>query len=350
MRRIIPTIIFLLAQSAMLLGGRHATAPSRTLKIYFIDVEGGASTLIVTPAGESILVDAGWAGNDNRDANRIRQSMAEAGVTQIDHMIATHYHADHYGGIPQLAAAVPIKHYYDHGKMSSLQDDPNFPKLYAAYQAAAGGETTTLGPGDTIALKRAPGYPAVTLSCVVSGGRTLGGNAGQDNPECAAARKAEDDPSDNARSIGFILSYGGFRFLDLGDLTWNVEQNLVCPQDHIGHIDLYQVTHHGANSSNNVTLLRTVRPTVAVMDNGAHKGGAPETVKHLKELTSLQALYQLHRNVDSSNDQNAPPDFIANLDEKPDAGYEIAVAVDPAKHIFTVTNARTHSTSNYVVK
>src|SRR5262244_3263096 len=204
MRRIIPTIIFLLAQNAMLLSGRYATAPSRTLKIYFIYVEGGASTLIVTPAGESILVDAGWAGNDNRDANRIRKAMSEAGVTQIDHMIATHYHADHYGGIPQLAALVQIKHFYDHGKMSSLQDDPNFPKMYAAYQAAAGGQTTTLNPGDTIPLKRAQGYPAVTFSCLVSGGQPIGGDSGKANPECATARMAEDDPSDNARSIGFI--------------------------------------------------------------------------------------------------------------------------------------------------
>src|SRR5262249_14272645 len=332
MTNIILMLLLLLGQPATLLLGSHTSASSRTLNIYFIDVEGGAATLIVTPAGESILVDAGWAGNDNRDANRIRKAMSEAGVTQIDHMIATHYHADHYGGIPQLAAAVPIKHFYDHGKMSSLQDDPNFPKMYAAYQAAAGGQTTPLNPSDNKPLKRAPGSPAVTLACLVSGGRPIGGDSGKSNPECAAATMAENDPSDNARSVGFVLSYGTFRFLDLGDLTWNVEQKLVCPADRIGHVDLYQVTHHGANSSNNVTLLRTIRPTVAVMDNGAHKGGAPETVKHLKELPTLQALYQLHRNVDSSSDQNAPTDFIANLDEKPDAGYSISVAVDPAKH------------------
>jgi competence protein ComEC len=330
--------------------GRHAVAPSKTLKIYFIDVEGGASTLIVTPAGESILVDAGWPGNENRDANRIQKAMREAGVAQIDHMIATHYHADHYGGIPQLAALVPIKHYYDHGKMTSLQDDPNFPKLYAAYQSAAGGQTTTLSPGDTIPLKAASGYPAVTLSCIVSSGQTIGGKSTPANPQCTSAKTMEDDQSDNARSIGFILSYGAFRFLDLGDLTWNIEQKLVCPADRIGHIDLYQVTHHGMAISNNVTLLRTVSPTVAVMDNGPHKGGHPDTVKRLKDLPSLQALYQLHRNVESSSDQNAPDDFIANVEEKPDAGYAISVSVDPAKHVFTVTNARTKVSNNYIVK
>src|SRR5260370_839668 len=154
-----------------------------------------ASTRTDSPAGESVLVDAGWPGYDNRDANRIRQAMQEAGVTQIDHMIATHYHADHYGGIPQLAAMVPIKHYYDHGKMASLQDDPNFPKLYAAYQSAAGGQTTTLSPGDTIPLKSASGYPAVTLSCVVSSGQAIGGKSSPANSECATARTADDDPS-----------------------------------------------------------------------------------------------------------------------------------------------------------
>ena len=350
MIKVISMVLCLMAQPATMIVGGYFAAPARTLNIYFIDVEGGAATLIVTPAGESILVDAGWTGFENRDANRIRDAMREAGVTQIDHMIATHYHADHYGGIPQLAAVVPIKHYYDHGKMTSLQDDPNFPKMYAAYQSAAGGQTTTLSAGDTIPLKRAAGYPAVTLSCVVSSGQTIGGPSSPANSECATAKTAADDPSDNARSVGFVLSYGGFRFLDLGDLTWNIEQNLVCPVDRIGHIDLYQVTHHGMSISNNVTLLRTVKPTVAVMDNGAHKGGAAETVKRLKDLASLQALYQLHRNVESSNDQNAPPEFIANIEEKPDAGYAISVAVDPAKHIFTVINERTHVSTNYVVK
>jgi beta-lactamase superfamily II metal-dependent hydrolase len=347
-------LLCLLAQPAIMMLEASVSAPATTLNtmlnIYFIDVEGGASTLIVTPAGESILVDAGWPGNDNRDANRIKLKMQQAGITQIDHMIATHYHVDHYGGIPQLAAIVPIKHFYDHGKMSSLQDDPNFPKLYAAYQSAAGGQTTKVSPGDTIPLKQAPGWPAVTLSFVVSAGDTVGGATARVNPLCAEAKMNEDDPSDNARSAGFVLSYGSFRFLDLGDLTWNVEQKLVCPVDRIGHIDLYQVTHHGMSISNNVTLLRTVKPTVAIMDNGAHKGGAAETVKRLKDLSSLQALYQLHRNVESSNEQNAPAEFIANLEEKPDAGYAISVAVDPGKHIFTVTNERTHVSTNYVVK
>jgi beta-lactamase superfamily II metal-dependent hydrolase len=350
MSKLLLTLMLLLAPAAALPTGGRGPAPSKTLRIYFIDVEGGASTLIVTPARESILVDAGWPGNNNRDANRIQQAMHEAGVTQIDHMIATHYHVDHYGGIPQLAAAVPIKHYYDHGKMTSLQDDPNFSKLYAAYQSAAAGQTSTFRPGDTIPLRPMPGQPAVTLSCVVSGGQTIGGNATPANPQCASATTAEDDPSDNARSIGFVLSYGSFRFLDLGDLTWNVEQKLACPADRIGHIDLYQVTHHGMATSNNVTLMRTVSPTVAVMDNGPHKGGAPETVKRLKELPSLQALYQLHRNVDTTSEQNAPADFVANLEEKPDEGYGISVTVQPGKHIFTVTNQRTHVSNNYLIK
>jgi competence protein ComEC len=331
-------------------GLRQPSSAAPLLKIYFIDVEGGASTLIVTPAGETVLVDAGWPENDGRDAKRIQRAMQLAGVAQIDHMIDTHYHVDHYGGIPALAALVPIKHFYDHGKMTSLDEDPNFPKLYAAYQSAAGGHTTTLKPGDVIALKPAVGGPNMRLLCVAGGGEVAGGKPGPLNRRCATAELAEKDPSDNARSLGFLLSFGDFRFLDLGDLTWNIEQQLVCPTDRIGHVDLYQVTHHGMNISNNPVLLHTVRPTVAVMDNGPHKGGHPDTVGRLQSMPSLKALYQLHRNVESTAAQNAPPEFIANIDEQPDAAYMVTVWVDAVRHVFTVTNERTGVANGYPFK
>ncbi|MGH9822182.1 MAG: ComEC/Rec2 family competence protein [Blastocatellia bacterium] len=329
-------------------------APSRpkagTLNIYFIDVEGGASTLIVTPAGESILVDAGWPGFGDRDAKRIERAMQLAGVTEIDHMIATHYHVDHYGGIPAIAKAVPVKHFYDHGKMTSLAEDQNFAKLYSAYQSVTEGKSTTLKPGDTIALKSAPGRPSVKLLCVAGNGQVIGGRAEPENSDCAGAKLQDPDPSDNARSLGFILTFGGFRFLDLGDLTWNVEQLLVCPSNHLGHIDLYQVTHHGMNISNNPVLLRTVQPTVAVMDNGPHKGGHPDTVERLKAVRSLKALYQLHRNVESAAGQNSEAEFIANPEEKPDAAYMIMVSVDPVKHAFAVANERTGAINSFPFK
>jgi competence protein ComEC len=347
----------LVALSALLLlfplgafSPRQASSAAPSLKIYFIDVEGGASTLVVTPAGESILVDAGWPGNDGRDAKRIQRAMEQAGVVQVDHMIMTHYHTDHYGGIPPLAALVPIKHFYDHGKMTSLDEDPDFSKQYAAYQAATSGQTTTLKPGDVIALKAAAAGPNIKLLCVAGAGQVIGGKPGPLNQRCATAELAEKDPSDNARSLGFLLSFGDFRFLDLGDLTWNIEQQLVCPTDHIGHVDLYQVTHHGMNISNNPVLLHTVRPTVAVMDNGPHKGGHPDTVARLQSMPSLKALYQLHRNVESTAAQNAAPEFIANIDEQPDAAYMVTVSVDAARHVFSVINERTGVAASYPFK
>ncbi|MGH9764586.1 MAG: ComEC/Rec2 family competence protein, partial [Blastocatellia bacterium] len=160
----------------------------------------------------------------------------------------------------------------------------------------------------------------------------------------------EPDPSDNARSLGFVLTFGEFHFLDLGDLTWNVERALVCPSNHLGHIDLYQVTHHGMNISNNPVLLQTVRPTVAIMDNGPHKGGHPDTVERLKAVTSLKALYQLHRNVESEAGQNSAAEFIANPEEEPDAAYMIMVSVDPSKHAFNVTNERTGASESFWFK
>jgi competence protein ComEC len=160
----------------------------------------------------------------------------------------------------------------------------------------------------------------------------------------------DEDPSDNARSVVFLLRYGAFDFLDAGDLTWNIEQKLVCPNNLIGEVDLYQVTHHGMNTSNNTALLKSVKPTVAIMNNGPRKGGSASTIKDLRELPSLKALYQGHRNVTIPTEQNVAEEFIANLDEQNDAANMITVSVDAAKRVFTVTNGRTGTSKSYPVK
>jgi competence protein ComEC len=322
----------------------------RTLDIYYVDVEGGAATLIVTPAGESILVDAGWPGFEGRDAKRIQRAMQQAGITAIDHLIATHYHTDHYGGVPELAKLVPVKRFYDHGPMPSLAEDKNFAGMYAAYREAAKNQTTTLKPGDTIQLRQAKGAPKLSLLVVAAHGTAIARRDKSPNPECAGAQLKEEDKSDNARSVAFLLRYGDFDFFDAGDLTWNVEQQLVCPSNAVGFVDLYQVTHHGMNTSNNTTLLKSVRPTVAIMNNGPRKGGHPDVVKALRDLPSLRALYQVHRNVASREDENAPAEFIANLDAENDAAHGIKVSVDAAAHTFTVTNQRTGASQSFPIK
>ncbi|MBI1759816.1 MAG: MBL fold metallo-hydrolase [Acidobacteria bacterium] len=341
-------ILVLLAMPALTLAQGNRT----TLDIYYVDVEGGASTLIVTPAGESILVDAGWPGFDGRDATRIEKALKQAGLTQIDHLIMTHYHVDHFGGIPELAKRVKVINFYDHGPMTELTEDKDFAPKYAAYRAAAKDKTITLKPGDSIKLKRAAGLPPVTLQVLAAAREIVAekGMAGAKNPACATATTQAEDPSDNARSVAFLLRYGAFDFFDGGDLTWNIEHKLACPANLIGEVDLYQVTHHGLDTSNNTALLASVKPTVAIMNNGPRKGGSATTIKALRELPSLKALYQGHRNITLTAEQNVAEEFIANVDDKNDAANMITVSVDAGKKSFAVTNGRTGKSQTFPVK
>jgi beta-lactamase superfamily II metal-dependent hydrolase len=295
------------------------------------------------------LIDAGWADVDGRDAKRIQQALQQAGITEIDHLVASHYHQDHYGGIPDLSRLIKVKRFYDHGKMATMTEDPKFAERYGAYQTAAKNQTTALKPGDTIKLKTAAGAPPLKILCVAANSEVIGDQKSSANSECGSSAPQED-ASENGRSVALLLSWGGFEFLNLADLTFNISQRLVCPVNQIGEIDLYQVTHHGGNVNNNPLLLRSIRPSVSVMINGPRKGGHPDTIMWLQKNPSFKALYQLHRNVQASAEQNTAPEFIANLDEQPDAGYMIAVSVDAAKRVFTVTNGRTKESKSYPFK
>jgi competence protein ComEC len=322
-----------------------APAPATTLDIYFIDVEGGAATLIVTPAGESMLVDTGWpnAANrpDARDAKRIHAAMQQAGVSRIDHLLITHYHTDHWGGVAELAKLVPITNFYDHGRVTELADDKNFATYNAAYSAASHDQSRTMKPGDRIPLKGAQ-------IRVLSAAGAVGDTVGSGNPACRDAKLIEADPSDNARSVGFVLTFGKFHFLDLGDLTWNVEQKLVCPNNGIGAVDLYQVTHHGMDISNNPALLASVKPRVAIMNNGPIKGGSAATYARLKAVPGLEAIFQLHRNLATKDTDNTTAELTANLDKEADCkGNLIKVSVAAGGASYKVINARTGQTWDF---
>ena len=319
----------------------------KTLDIYYVDVEGGAATLIVTPAGESILVDAGWPGFEGRDAKRIQAAMTQASITQIDHLINTHYHIDHYGGIPELAKVVKIVNFYDRGAVEEdSQDKPN-PKLWSEYQAATNGKSIAIKAGDVIKLKTVKGMLPLKLSCLASSTKVAGAKSAV-NAACATSETKAVDTSDNARSVVLKLSYGAFDFFDAGDLTWNIESQLVCPANLIGSVDLYQVTHHGMDISNNPVLLKTISPTVAIMNNGPKKGGSANTVKWLREVPSLQALYQVHRNIATADNENTAPEYIANID--PSESAMIWVNVDAKKKTFSVTNGRTKQSKTFPIK
>jgi beta-lactamase superfamily II metal-dependent hydrolase len=310
--------------------------PVRGLDIYFVDTEGGAATLIVTPAGESILIDCGNPGT--RDADRIQAAAEAAGIKAIDHMIITHWHVDHYGGIARLSELMPIHHYYDHGIPDSLTEDPqNFPILIQAYKKAAGDKRKALKAGDEIALRQKEGPPPIRLQCLCGNGEVISEKDGAAPNAIAEEHKPQpEDKSDNARSLGFVLSYGGFRFLDLGDLTWNIEYKLVSPSDKIGLVDVYQVTHHGLEISNKPVLIKTVRPRVAICGNGPRKGAHPSVISTLRRVPDLQAIYQLHRNVTSEPQDNTDPEFIANADEKCE-GELVKLSVAPDAKSYTVT-------------
>ncbi len=322
----------------VLLGGSVPAAEKPApLQIHFIDTEGGAATLIVTPAGESVLIDCGNPGV--RDADRIHQVALKAGLKTIDHLIITHWHLDHYGSISRLSKLIPIRNYYDRGIPDKLADDPkNFPLLIQAYKAASAGKSKTLKPGDEIALKKSAGSPALQLLCLCGNTEVI-----PDKPGAAANPIARDhkpkpvDPSDNAKSLGFLLRFGDFRFLNLGDLTWNIEYKLVHPSDKIGPVDVFQATHHGQDSSNNPVLLRTVRPRVVVFANGPQKGCHASVTAELRRIADVQAIYQLHRNLTVGAQENTEPDLIANPEEKCQGeAIRLEVAGDGKSYAVTV--------------
>jgi beta-lactamase superfamily II metal-dependent hydrolase len=333
--------VLVTASLLLLAGGAWADEATRGLNIYFIDVEGGAATLIVTPAGESVLIDCGFPGS--RDAERIHKTATEvAGLSAIDHLIITHWHLDHYGGVARLAQLMPIRQFYDHGIPEKLDDDPkNFPLLIQAYRLASKGKSKTLRPGDEVALRTQAGSPPLRLYCVCGSGDVIAGRPGAAaNPLAKDNTPKPDDPSDNARSLGFLLSYGDFRFLDLGDLTWNIEAKLVVPNDKLGPVDVYQVTHHGMDNSNNSVLVRTVNPRVAIFNNGARKGGHPAVTATLRRLPEIQAIYQMHRNVTVASQENTDPALIANMDEKcKGEGITLAVGADGKSYSVKVGTA-----------
>jgi beta-lactamase superfamily II metal-dependent hydrolase len=317
-----------------------ADSPARNLDIYFIDVMGGAATLLVTPERESILIDSGWPGQEDRDPRRIEHVLKDvAGLDHLDNLVTTHWHMDHFGGIDGLSKRVRIDRFWDRGLPDPDAPDgdkaayPDGPRpddrLGKAYRATSAGKRRALKAGETLPLKG-----SIEALVLASGGDVLETTAPL-NPLCAEAPPDRTpDPSDNARSLAFRFRLGSFAFLDCGDLTWNVEKKLVCPMDRIGQIDLYQVTHHGMSISNHPTLVKTIAPTVAIMNNGPRKGGDAATVKLLRSIPSIQAAYQLHKNAATSEADNTEVALIANRD--PAGGQFIHVSVLPDGTKFTV--------------
>jgi competence protein ComEC len=344
MRRVLGVLL-----AAVCSGAAAAAPPARGLQVEWVDVEGGAATLIVTPAGESVLIDTGWEGD--RDAGRIREAAARAGVERIDHLITTHWHRDHVGGVAALVARMPVGRFYDHGFPEALPDLA--PELKDAYLRVTRGQSRVLRPGDAIELKQAPDTPPVALRVVTAHGLVPGEGPGAPQTRACTAQPPhaaiEDDKSDNHRSVGVVLGFGRFDLLDLGDLTRNVEHKLACPKNLAGVVDVYQVTHHGANDSNDPALLQAVAPTVAVVNNGARKGGKAEAYHRLRAVGGLKEIFQVHRNVETGSSDNAPPPLVANDDEACQ-GHPVRLTVDAAAKTYAVEVPSKGTRRTYEVK
>ena len=315
------------------------------LQIYFVDVEGGQSTLFVTPEGKSLLVDTGWPGNDGRDADRIVAAAKLAGISKIDYVLLTHYHTDHTGGVPQLAARIPIGTFIDHGENREPTDDATEQawKAYQALLAEKHYKRIIAKPGESLPI------PGMEVKVISADGalieKPLPG-AGADNPTCKTTEPSPADQTENARSLGVLITFGNLRILDLGDLTKDKERELMCPVNKLGAIDIFVVSHHGWLQSDSPELLNGIAPRVAIMDNGATKGGSPSVWDTIEKSPRLENLWQLHYSEEGGAAHNAAAPFIANFSGKTDAGNYIKLTAS-AHGSFDVYNARTKETKHY---
>jgi competence protein ComEC len=301
------------------------TRTAKTLDVYVIDVEGGNSTLFVSPSGESLLIDTGNAGAAApRDAGRIVDAIKDAGLRRIDYLITTHWHGDHFGGMAELAAKVPIREFIDHGpnvQPGELADtflQKTYPRLYA------NARHIVVKPGEKIPIA------GLDVRVVTSAGQVLQTplhGAGKPNPYCANL-KPGDNNAEDPQSVGVYMTFGKFRTIHLGDLTKNKEFELMCPINRIGAVDVLLGLHHGQASSNSEVLVYALHPRVAIMNNGTRKGGEPEVMKTVHSSPGLEDLWQLHFSLLSGQEYTVPGMFIANtIDEQQPT---IPVAPTPA--------------------
>jgi competence protein ComEC len=360
---------FLAAIAAVLVvsSGTAYMQGQKTLDIYSIDVEGGQSTLFVSPSGESLLVDAGSTGE--RDAGRIVATAKQAGLTQIDYLVVTHYDGDHVGGVKDVSDRLPIRTFIDHGPRvnpagappPTPQQQANLDRVDAAYaEARAKGRHIEVKAGDKVPIR------GLDVQVVSSRGQVITkplAGAGAPNPLCRDFVSHPQDTSENINSVGMVISgFGRFRMLDIGDLTWNTEHDLVCPNNLLGTLDVYLTTHHGLARSGPPALVHAIGARIAVMNNGPRKGGAAETWDTLKSTPGLEDIWQLHYSVQRPPSAafeekrepggpalNAPEQFIANLDETTPThspAYFLKISVRPDGS-FVVLNPRNGYSKEY---
>lgn len=330
-----------LLMAVLLLACATGLQAAKKLEVYFIDVEGGQATLFAPPGGESLLIDTGWPGHDHRDAVRIAAAAKAAGVKKIDYLLITHFHADHVGGVPQLAEKLPIRTFLDHGATTETSKPAEI--LFKQYEAVRDkGKHVVLKPGDTIPIK------GMEVKVISAAGESIASplpGAGQPNPACAGYERAAADHTENSQSVGVLVTFGKFRLLDMGDLTKDKEYPLVCPNNKIGTVNLWVVSHHGLDQSNSLPFAHALHARVAIMNNGARKGGVPAAWDIIRHSPGLEDLWQLHFAVAGGAAHNSPDPFLANVDEICQ-GQWLKLTVD-SDGAFTVYNARNKYEKTY---
>jgi len=323
-----------------------ADAKDKRLDVYWVDVEGGNATLFVTPAGESILFDTGYPGD--RDAERIRKTVTEiAGLKKIDHLVITHFHGDHYGALPDIVKRIPVGKLYERS-LDSAPTKERENEGIAGYKAAKVGKRIQARLGQRLRLKQAKGAAKLEFRFIGMNEKFAPHKGAKDNQElCATTKEKPLDQSDNRNSLVTLVTFGPFRFFEGGDITWNTEAKLVCPRNLVGApIDVFQIDHHGLDQSNNPVLVKTLAPTVAVVNNGPRKGGEMGSFEALKATPSIQTIYQVHRNVRLGPELNTAPELTANQDEDC-AGNHIKLSVDPKGRTYTVSVPATNHEKTY---
>ncbi len=316
--------------AAVLVGASPGAQPARgkALNIYVVDVEGGNATLFVSPTGGSVLIDTGNGGAAAaRDVGRIMAAVKDAGLTQIDHLITTHWHGDHFGGMAELAGQIPIRHFVDHGAnvQPAAAADEFLTKIYPALYAK--GRHTVVKPGDRLTM------PDLDWRIVSAAGSVLQSplpGAGNPNPACASYQPQDVDQTENAQSVGSVVTFGRFRLAHLGDLTWNKEFDLMCPTNRIGTVDLFVVSHHGQPSSNSPQLVHALASRAAIINNGTRKGGQPDAMRVIYSAPRLEDVWQIHFSLLSGQEFTPPGLFIANWTDEAPATMPLAALTPPA--------------------
>jgi len=335
------TLLALVAGLGLAISGQA----EKTLEVYWVDVEGGAATLIVTPAGQSILIDSGNPGT--RDAGRIHAvATKQAGLKKIDFLITTHFHGDHFGGAAPLSQLMPIGIVNDNGIPRRNPDrnrqDPAFILKVKPYRTMKVDGRVVVKPGYRLPLKQVTGAVPVSLTIVAANRKFIDPPKGAKKNPVPATKPIAEDLSDNANSVCSLVQLGGFRFLDCGDLTWNMEAKLVTPINRIGTVDVYQVNHHGLASSNNPLLIQSIAPTVSVMNNGHTKGCTPSAFATLTSAKSIKAMYQVHRNLRPDGKKNNTGEkYIANLTSRDGCkAFTMKMSVAADGKSYTIFNPR----------